>query len=361
MKSKFAGPAPSAEAVHQGGRWLGGKSRRKVQGFGAVLVAAGMAATSLTALGGATTAVAAPTPKYGGTLRLVGQGDVDFMDTANGYYDVSWGLFRAITRQLYTWPLAPTFAGQVNPVPDLATAMPVVTNGAKTYTITIRTGAMWDTSPPAPGDGAGRDHRPEAAVQPGFARRGARVLRGHHRRFPVLLQRLPRHRQQEDRRHGERHGRLHELAQHRRREGRQQPDGAVQPHSAGSGLPRHPVAAASPHRCRRKSWPTSRAAPSWASTSCRTALTPSPSTCPPAPSTWSATRPGRRRPTPSARPTWTRSRSPRAWPPTPPPCRRSRPAPRTCSGTRTCPPCSWPAWSPPRTRTSPSARTATTT
>jgi ABC-type transport system substrate-binding protein len=148
MKSKFAGPAPSAEAVHQGGRWLGGKSRRKVQGFGAVLVAAGMAATSLTALGGATTAVAAPTPKYGGTLRLVGQGDVDYMDTADAYYDVSWGLFRAITRQLYTWPEAPTFAGQVNPVPDLATAMPVVTNGAKTYTVTIRSGAMWDTSPP---------------------------------------------------------------------------------------------------------------------------------------------------------------------------------------------------------------------
>ncbi len=26
--------------------------------------------------------------------------------------------------------------------------MPVVTNGGKTYTITIRTGAMWDTTPP---------------------------------------------------------------------------------------------------------------------------------------------------------------------------------------------------------------------
>jgi peptide/nickel transport system substrate-binding protein len=107
-----------------------------------------MAATSLTALGGAAPASAASTPKYGGTLRLVGQGDVDFMDTADAYYDVTWSLFRAISRQLYTWPTAATFAGQVNPVPDLATAMPVVTNGRKTYAITIRTGAMWDTSPP---------------------------------------------------------------------------------------------------------------------------------------------------------------------------------------------------------------------
>ena len=147
MESIIAGPAPSAEAVHQVGRRLGGRSRRKVQSFGAILVAAGMAATSLTALGGAAPALAASTPKYGGTLRLVGQGDVDFMDTADAYYDVTWSLFRAISRQLYTWPVAPTFAGETNSVPDLATGMPVVTDGGKTYTITIRTGAMWDTTP----------------------------------------------------------------------------------------------------------------------------------------------------------------------------------------------------------------------
>ena len=147
MESKFAGPAPSTKAGYHEGRWFAGKSRRKVQGLGAIVVAAGMAATSLTALGGAAPAAAASTPKYGGTLRLVGQGDVDFMDTADAYYDVTWSLFRAISRQLYTWPVAPTFAGEINPVPDLATGMPVVTNGGKTYTITIRTGAMWDTTP----------------------------------------------------------------------------------------------------------------------------------------------------------------------------------------------------------------------
>lgn len=117
---------------------------------GAVVAAGTLAAALLAGAGpsGAVTRSAAQAPKYGGVLRFVGQGDVDFMDTADAYYDVTWGLFRAITRQLYTWPTAATLAGEVNPVPDLATAMPKITNGGKTYTITIRSGAMWDTTPP---------------------------------------------------------------------------------------------------------------------------------------------------------------------------------------------------------------------
>jgi peptide/nickel transport system substrate-binding protein len=90
----------------------------------------------------------AATPQSGGTLRLIGQGDVEHLDTASSYYVPDYMLFRAIARQLYTWPVASTFAAQENSVPDLATAMPVITNGGKTYTITIRTGAMWDTTPP---------------------------------------------------------------------------------------------------------------------------------------------------------------------------------------------------------------------
>ena len=47
---------------------------------------------------------------------------------------------------LYAYPATP---GKTTTVaPDLATALPTVTNGGKTYTVTIRTGAMWDTSPP---------------------------------------------------------------------------------------------------------------------------------------------------------------------------------------------------------------------
>lgn len=85
--------------------------------------------------------------KPGGTLKLYGEGDVDYMDTVAGYYDVTYTVFRAFTRQLYTYPNAANFQDQINPVPDLATAMPVMSNGDKTLTIHIRSGAMWDTSP----------------------------------------------------------------------------------------------------------------------------------------------------------------------------------------------------------------------
>ena len=48
-------------------------------------------------------------------------------------------------RGLYAYPAVP---GKTTTVaPDLATALPAVTNGGKTYTVTIRSGAMWNTSP----------------------------------------------------------------------------------------------------------------------------------------------------------------------------------------------------------------------
>jgi peptide/nickel transport system substrate-binding protein len=87
-------------------------------------------------------------PKRGGTLTIVGSSDVDHFDTASAYYDVTYTLFRAITRQLYQYPTTRTTAGEVNPVPDLATGMPVITNGGKTYTVTIRSGAQWNSNPP---------------------------------------------------------------------------------------------------------------------------------------------------------------------------------------------------------------------
>lgn len=88
------------------------------------------------------------TPVTGGTLRLYGEGDVDFLDTSASYYDVTYTLDRAFTRQLYTYPNTANFQDQVNPVPDLATAPPQLSNGGKTLTIHIRNGAQWDTTPP---------------------------------------------------------------------------------------------------------------------------------------------------------------------------------------------------------------------
>jgi ABC-type transport system substrate-binding protein len=84
----------------------------------------------------------------GGTLTIVGSGDVDYFDTAAAYYDVTYILMRAVSRQLYVVPTKALTSDQVMPVPDLATAMPTITNGGKTYTIHIRQGAQWDTTPP---------------------------------------------------------------------------------------------------------------------------------------------------------------------------------------------------------------------
>lgn len=97
-----------------------------------------------------TTGSTAPAGVKGGTLNVVGNGDVDIFDTAAGYYDTTYTLFRAISRQLYQYPSATTTAAEINPVPDLATALPTISNGGKTYTIHIRPGTMWDTTPARP-------------------------------------------------------------------------------------------------------------------------------------------------------------------------------------------------------------------
>jgi peptide/nickel transport system substrate-binding protein len=85
------------------------------------------------------------TPKSGGTLNMLGTGDVDYMDPNISYYTIGYLGQRPWIRGLYAYPATP---GKTTlPEPDLATSMPVVSNGGKTYSVTIRTGAMWDTSP----------------------------------------------------------------------------------------------------------------------------------------------------------------------------------------------------------------------
>ena len=87
------------------------------------------------------------TPTKGGTLKLYGEGDVDYLDTADGYYDVTYTLMRAFTRQLYTYPNASSLQAQIDPVPDLATAAPTISGNGTVYTIHLRHGAQWDTKP----------------------------------------------------------------------------------------------------------------------------------------------------------------------------------------------------------------------
>jgi peptide/nickel transport system substrate-binding protein len=94
-------------------------------------------------------------PRSGGTLRLVGPGGPDHLDTASAYYATSGQILRALTRQLFTYAATSdlsdperTFA----PVPDMAQELPTEANGGLSadhcvYTIHLRPGVMWDTSP----------------------------------------------------------------------------------------------------------------------------------------------------------------------------------------------------------------------
>jgi len=84
-------------------------------------------------------------PKVGGTLNLVGVGDVTYMDYNISYYTIDALGQRLWQRGLYAYSPVPGHTTEV--VPDLATAMPVVSNGGKTYSVTIRTGADWNTTP----------------------------------------------------------------------------------------------------------------------------------------------------------------------------------------------------------------------
>ncbi|MEV0286372.1 ABC transporter substrate-binding protein [Kribbella sp. NPDC050820] len=93
----------------------------------------------------------AATPVTGGTLNMLGAGDVDYMDPNISYYSVGYLNLRMWSRQLFTYPAEPGGAN-TKPVADLATEIPTKDNGGisadgKTYTIKIRPGAQWNTSP----------------------------------------------------------------------------------------------------------------------------------------------------------------------------------------------------------------------
>ncbi|MFC5260496.1 ABC transporter substrate-binding protein [Kribbella qitaiheensis] len=99
------------------------------------------------AAGGGTTG----NPVAGGTLNMLGAGDVDYMDPNISYYSVGYLNLRMWSRQLFTYPADPG-GKNTAPVADLATTIPTAANGGisadgKTYTIKIRPGAQWNTSP----------------------------------------------------------------------------------------------------------------------------------------------------------------------------------------------------------------------
>jgi peptide/nickel transport system substrate-binding protein len=87
-------------------------------------------------------------PQRGGTLNMVGVSDVDYMDYDIGYYSLDYLVLRPTVRQLYSWPAVP--GHNIVASPDLATALPVVSDNGLKQTVTIRSGVMWNTNPPRP-------------------------------------------------------------------------------------------------------------------------------------------------------------------------------------------------------------------
>ena len=87
----------------------------------------------------------------GGTLNILGTSDVDYLDPNVTYYSTGYTVARLIHRQLFANPADP--ATKSSAQPDLAEQIPTAQNGGisadgKTYTVTIKQGAQWNSTPP---------------------------------------------------------------------------------------------------------------------------------------------------------------------------------------------------------------------
>lgn len=98
--------------------------------------------TSLTAGYRQANAARSAAPVYGGTLVIASHQDITHIDPALGYDTFSWSAERAIFNGLYNYVGAPGAAG-TKIVPDLATALPTISNGGKTYIFHMRHGVMF--------------------------------------------------------------------------------------------------------------------------------------------------------------------------------------------------------------------------
>ena len=88
------------------------------------------------------TADNAGTPVNGGTLRAGIADNPDHLDTGLSYTNQGWEILEATNDGLVAFKRASGSEGN-EIVPDLATAMPTITDGGKTYTFTVRSGVMF--------------------------------------------------------------------------------------------------------------------------------------------------------------------------------------------------------------------------
>jgi peptide/nickel transport system substrate-binding protein len=79
----------------------------------------------------------------GGTLRIAGSSDVDFMDPAAMYYTLSFFLARGTLRQLVSYPPVADFEEQLEVVPDLATDTGHSNEDFTEWTFTLKDGVTF--------------------------------------------------------------------------------------------------------------------------------------------------------------------------------------------------------------------------
>ncbi|MEV8371153.1 ABC transporter substrate-binding protein [Kribbella sp. NPDC056861] len=96
---------------------------------------------------GAVNKVFNPSDKKGGTLRMAITEAWDSPDPGDTYFGLSWNLVRNYVRPLMTFKVAPGADG-AKPVPDLAEAAGVPSDGAKTWTYKIRKGVKFEDGTP---------------------------------------------------------------------------------------------------------------------------------------------------------------------------------------------------------------------
>jgi peptide/nickel transport system substrate-binding protein len=102
-----------------------------------------IAVSALAALLAVTASAQSTTHKAGGTLNFgVAGADVDFSDPALAYGVLSWEIEYETCQKLVNYPDKSGAAGS-ELQPDAASGLPVVSNGGKTYTFTIKPGIKY--------------------------------------------------------------------------------------------------------------------------------------------------------------------------------------------------------------------------
>ncbi|MGH3875159.1 MAG: ABC transporter substrate-binding protein [Pseudonocardiaceae bacterium] len=100
-----------------------------------------------TANSGASGGVHHPSGATGGTLRFANSGDWDSLDPADMYYAYAWNFVRTYGRALVVFKPAPGRQGATL-MPDLAESLGRPSDGAKTWTYTLRQGVKFEDGTP---------------------------------------------------------------------------------------------------------------------------------------------------------------------------------------------------------------------